>query len=81
MSRYVKELENGRSLAYGFDNVIGYYLDVFDAPDPLNPYEDVLLVEESSLLTNISNGKMIELMEEYNLPKSHIERVAMDLAF
>jgi hypothetical protein len=77
MSRYVKQLENGKEVAYGFDHALGYFLQVFDVPD--EDGEDVLLIDESSMLTRMSNGKMIELMDVYNLPESHIEMVASDL--
>ena len=77
MSRYSKELENGKRIAYGFDHVLGYFFDVFDVPD--KDGEEHLLIEESSKLTGMSNGKMIELMDVYKLPESHIEQVAMDL--
>ena len=37
------------------------------------------LIEESSALTGMGNGKMLELMSVFKLPESHIEKVAMDL--
>ncbi len=77
MSKYVKQLDNGKHIAYGFDIALGYFIDVFDVPD--EDGEEHLLLEESSLLTKMSNGKMIELMSLYNLPESHIEQVALDL--
>ena len=77
MSRYSKELENGKRVSYGFDHVLGYFFDVFDVPN--KDGEEHLLIEESSKLTGMSNGKMIELMDVYKLPESHIEQVAMDL--
>jgi len=77
MSRYTKELDNGKVIAYGFDNTTGYFFQVFDVPDENE--EEYLLIDECSLLTKMSNGKMIELMDVYKLPDSHIERVAMDL--
>ena len=82
MSRYTKEIEGGRVVAWGFDHALGYFLDVADAPDPDNPLEDLpILVEESSLFSKMSNGKMIELMRVYQLPESHLESVAMDVPF
>ena len=54
-----------------------YFLQVFDVPD--DDGEDNLLIDECSMFTKMSNGKMIELMSVYELPESHIERVAMDL--
>jgi len=77
MSRYVKQLDNGKHIAYGFDIALGYFIDVFDVPD--EDGEERLLLEESSVLTKMGNGKMIELMSLYNLPESHIEQVASDL--
>ena len=77
MSRYTKELDNGKTIAYGYDGTLGYYFDVFDVPDGND--REILLIEESSALTGMNNGKMIELMDIYKLPESHIELVAMDL--
>lgn len=77
MSKYVKQLDNGKHIAYGFDIALGYFIDVFDVPD--EDGEEHLLIEESSVLTKMGNGKMIELMSLYNLPESHIEQVASDL--
>ena len=77
MSRYTKQLEDGRSVAYGYDRALGYFIDVFGIPDEQGVSES--LIEESSFLTKMSNGKMIELMDLFALPESHIEQVAMDL--
>ena len=77
MSRYTKELDNGKEVAYGWDHATGYFLQVFDVPD--DDGEDNLLIDECSMFTKMSNGKMIELMNVYELPESHLELVAMDL--
>ena len=77
MSRYTKTMDNGKTIAYGFDHALGYFIDVVDASDENE--EPIYLIEESSLLTKMSNGKMLELMDLYELPESHIEMVAMDL--
>lgn len=77
MSRYVKQLDNGKHIAYGYNIALGYFIDVFDVPD--EDGEEHLLLKESSVLTKMGNGKMIELMSLYNLPESHIEQVASDL--
>tara|TARA_R110002153_G_scaffold27817_1_gene85917 strand:+ start:16 stop:249 length:234 start_codon:yes stop_codon:yes gene_type:complete len=73
MSRHVEEL----IVAYGFDHVEGYYFQLYK----INSEDEVeqFIIDESSLLTKMSNSKMIELMEKYKLPKSHIQKVAMDL--
>ena len=70
-------MDDGRAVIYGYDHAIGYFLDVIGIPDEQGETE--LLIEESSLLTKMSNGKMIELMDLFNLPESQIEQVALDL--
>ena len=77
MSRYNKELENGKVVAYGHDHATGYFFQVFDAVE--KDEEDYLLIDECSTFTKMSNGKMLELMVIYGIPESHIEQVAMDL--
>jgi hypothetical protein len=77
MSRYTKQMEDGRTVVYGFDHVLGYFLDVLGIPDEQGERE--MLIQESSLLSKMSNGKMIELMDMFDLPESQIEYVAMDL--
>lgn len=77
MSRYTKTMEDGRTVAYGYDHALGYFIDVWGIPDEEGVSES--LIEESSFLTNMSNGKMLELMDMFQLPESHIELVAMDL--
>jgi hypothetical protein len=73
MSRHVEEL----IVAYGFDNTEGYYFQLYK----INSDDEVeqFIIDESSLLTKMSNARMVELMEKYKLPKSHIQKVAMDL--
>lgn len=73
MSRHVENL----IIAYGFDHVEGYYFQLYK----INSEDEVeqFIIDESSLLTKMSNSKMIELMEKYKLPKAHIEKVVMDL--
>lgn len=77
MSRYIKELNNNKQVAYGYDAILGYFIDVFGSPDEYgNRYP---IISESSALTKMSNGQMIELMDLFELPESQIEQVAMDL--
>lgn len=73
MSRHVEEL----IVAYGFDNTEGYYFQLYK----INPDDEVeqFIIDESSLLTKMSNARMLELMKKYKLPESHIQKVAMDL--
>ena len=41
--------------------------------------EDDLIIDESSLLTGMSNGDMLDLMKEYGADENHITLVALDL--
>jgi len=77
MSRYLKKEQDGSTVAYGFDRALGYFIDVFGPEDEEGISQ--MIVEESSLLSGMSNGKMIELMQEYQLPEAHINLVALDL--
>ena len=76
MSRYTKDLDNERYIAYGWDHALGYFFDLFGAPNDDDIRET--FIEESSLFTKMNNGKMLELMDTFDLPESHIEMVAMD---
>jgi hypothetical protein len=77
MSRYVKKEQDGSTVAYGFDKALGYFIDVFGPEDEEGISQ--MIVEESSLFSGMSNGKMVELMQNYQLPEAHINLVALDL--
>ena len=77
MSRYSKKLENGKIVAYGYDHITGYFFQVFDRVGSVE--EDYLDIDECSTFTKMSNSRMIELMEMYNSPETHIEQVVRDL--
>jgi len=77
MSRHTKDLENGKELAYGFDWYSGYFFQVFDIPD--SDGEDVLIIDECSKFTNLTKARMADLMEQYELPSTHVHKVLMDL--
>ena len=44
MSRYLKHLDNGTVVAYGFDHAFGYFIDVFSSKDE---DADIILSESS----------------------------------
>lgn len=77
MSRHVKVLSRSLSIAYGYDHALGYFFQVFD--DIRDP--DMPIIDECSTLTHLTKGKMLDLMQEYNASKDHIEYVAFDLPF
>ena len=80
MSRYVVPQEDGKSVAYGFDHATGYFFQVF-AAEKDEDGEDILLVDEDSMFTEMSNAKMLSLMTSYNLPEVHCQAVALDIPF
>lgn len=82
MSRYHKTIENGdKTVAYGFDRATGYFFQVFDNIKSIEKDIDEPIIDECSLFTNMSNGKMVELMTQYEVDSNHIERVVLDLEF
>lgn len=81
MSRYFKQIEEKNlSVAYGFDHAMGYFFQVFDE-SKLDNDEERLIIDEDSLLTGMSNGRMLELMVEYAVNENHRSAVALDLPF
>ena len=77
MSRHVINKEDGKDIAYGHDHAMGYFFQVFDGVD--EDGEDNLVVNEDSMFTGMSNGRMLELMEEHKVNENHIAIVALDL--
>lgn len=77
MSRHVINKDDGKEIAYGHDHAIGYFFQVFDGVN--EDGEDNLDVDEDSMLTKMSNGRMVELMEKYNVPGEHVALVVLDL--
>ena len=87
MSRYTKTIkvteENEDSVlfdtivTYGFDKVTGYFFEVFQGETKEG--EEVLAVNECSTFSKMSNGRMVELMQEYEVDKEHINLVVLDL--
>lgn len=77
MSRHIKKNKKFE-IAYGFDHHLGYFFQVYDI---FAKEEDDLIIDESSLLTGMSNGDMLDLMKEYGADENHITLVALDLPF
>ena len=77
MSRYIKELDDNKTVAYGFDTVTGYFFQLFDESQP----EETLLIDEDSFLTGASNADIMSLMIEYGVDENHIAYVGADLPF
>ena len=78
MSRYSKVINENEFIAFGYDHLEGYFFQHFKKRED---GEDILVVDESSLFTIMSNGKMIELLTKYNCSEEIIEKVALDLPF
>ena len=78
MSRYSKIINENEFIAFGYDHLEGYFFQHFKKGED---GEDILVVDESSLFTVMSNGKMIELLTKYNCSEEIIKKVALDLPF
>lgn len=78
MSRHITNQPDGTYVAYGFDHAIGYFFDKIRDSES-DEIEDKYIIEESSVFTRMSNGKMIELMKEHNCSAEHAQLVALDL--
>jgi len=79
MSRYTIQITKEKDIAYGYDEVTGYFFQVFNGLDE-NGFE-TLEVDECTFLTKMTKGRMIDLMEQFQLPVNHIMLVALDLPF
>lgn len=81
MSRHIKKLEEkNQTIAYGFDNIFGYFFQIFD-DNPDVEEEKRMILDECSTFTGMSNGKMLELMLEHEVDENHSAAVALDLTF
>ena len=85
MSRYetTATLPSGQlaEAAYGFDEAFGYFIQIFDPSDPDGGDEEVsLIVDEDSLFTDLSNYKLLALLNQYHIviPKSHRDKIGGD---
>lgn len=77
MSRFTEISDEGKDIAYGFDHALGYWFDVYEEDEH---GEVIHHVEESTALTGMNNGKMLKLMEAYNIRnEAHFELVAADM--
>ena len=85
MSRHTKQLPRKEnelfvvSIAYGFDKATGYFFQKFDENDSSKKDQDYLVLDECSTFTNMSKARMVELMEQYGVDRSHIEKAALDM--
>jgi len=76
MSRYTIEKEK-ELVAYGFDNTLGYFFDVFSLDE--DGEIDKHIIEECSLITKASNSKIAMLIEKYKGNPNHVDNVMLDL--
>ncbi len=79
MSRLHKALDNGDVVAYGYDEpTMSYFFQKY-AAEPDEDGNDIMLIDEDSHFTKMSNAKMMELMKEHGCNERNIDFVAMDL--
>jgi len=84
MSRYNKTIKRKENqlfdvhVAYGHDKITGYFFQVFDE-NTGEEEEDFLVLDECSTFSQMSKGRMVELMNSYKVNQEHIQLVALDL--
>ena len=91
MSRYTKELDGNRTLAYGYDHAVGYFYDIFDNSPEIDTDVEGHLEGGDSLFgctknssptgQPFGNGKMLEVLTNHGVDEDHIQAVALDLPF
>ena len=89
MSRYTHKITKQHvdyEVAYGYDQPLQeYFLQVFrlDKQDDydFDPTGEGMMINESSLLTNRSNGFMLNLFNIWGAKEEHQEQLTMDLPF
>ncbi len=79
MSRYSKKIDGDTIVAYGFDHVLGYFIDVFKEADT-DEDEDPMIVELCSTF-GASNEDILKVMEEFEVNPEHCKMLALDLPF
>ncbi len=89
MSRYTKQIENNKELAYGWDHAMGYFYDIFDI-SPNVKDEDSHIEGADSLFgysagpkigKKFTKGAMAEILTKHKADINHIQAVALDLTF
>lgn len=80
MSRYVSKPHNGKTLAFGFDHVLGYFVEQWDISAP-----DKSLVELNSKFDKLSKSFLVEFLQNNLSPNdlvkysSQINKIVLDL--
>jgi len=79
MSRYQHE-HKGMVVVYGYDRpMMEYFIQVID---PKIEDEDAqMVIWEGSYMTSCSNGRMLELFDQWGVPMDHKNQLLMDLPF
>jgi hypothetical protein len=78
MSRLTKQHPSKPLLiAYGLDHATGWFYTVFDLE--ADDEDDDVLEDKNSMFDGLSNGELLEKLQEFDADEFHIYRVAMDL--
>jgi len=90
MSRYTKQIENNKELAYGWDHAIGYFYDIFELDTEKSTDVDAHIEGADSMFgymagpkagETFTKGDMAETLVKYEVDINHINAVALDLQF
>lgn len=75
MSRFATQTGEGTTIVYGFDHVLGYFYEEY-IDDSGKPAQDCC-----TAFGTLSRGKLLDLLEEVDVPYKHREAIAADLPF
>ena len=79
MSRHVKR-RGSLEIAYGYDDGMGYFFQVFDSEQESDENDDGLILNEG-FIEGISKERMLELMKQYKVDNSmHTELIELGIA-
>lgn len=73
MSRYLSEPKDGKTLVFGFDHMLGYFLQQWDESDP-----NKKLVDLDSKFHKLSRSKLIDFLHE-NLTEKDLKKFSMQI--
>ena len=74
MSRH-EIYHNDKGLAFGRDHACGEYLQIWDLSKGRCPDVDNILVDEDTVLTGLTQDKMLSLVEEHGFEQHELETV------
>jgi hypothetical protein len=74
MSRYIKKLEEGKTLVYGTDHALGYFYEIWKE-------EDEFPEVDRSTMFGMPHEEMVSVLKKHDANESHVKSVKMKSVF